>query len=161
MLQMVLSVSYFVDVAPWQEHDNFFFQNSVSKVCIQLLQVCDRNQGWNNGAGAQSYSVPFSPDRLGLTISLNINGNQIHHTFGTSGSIMNASESINLRQLCQEKLKVMFHSKECINKYRMGNQLELFVDNWLKNETRIAVDRVMKSMIYDWTEASNVEALQE
>lgn len=102
----------FVDVAPWQEHDKFFFQNSVSKVCIQLLQVCDRNQGWNNGAGAQSYSVPFSPDRLGLTISLNINGNQIHHTFGTSGSIMNASESINLRQLCQEKLKVMFHSKE-------------------------------------------------
>ena len=43
----------------------------------------------------------------------------------------------------------------------MGNQLELFVDNWLKNETRKSVDRVMKSMIYEWTEASHVEALQD
>ena len=60
--------------------------------------------------------------------------------------------------ICEEKLKVMYHSKECIN---MGNQLELFVDNWLKNETRKSVDRVMKSMIYEWTEASHVEALQD
>ena len=153
----------FVDVAPWQEHDKKIFQNSVPQVCFQLLQVCDRYQGWNKGAGGagerdQSYSVPVISDQLGPKIGLSINGDQIHHIFGTSGSIMNASESINLQQLCQENLKVMFHSKECIN---MGNQLELFVDNWLKNETRKSVDRVMKSMIYEWTEASHVEALQD
>ena len=129
---------------PWlQTEVRDELRHGPGRICTQLLQVCDKRDAWNRAENlfAVSIFLPFP----GPTLELTVNGEIIHHTFHKRQ--LNASQDIDVKTLCTTKLDVTEHSAEC---WGMAQQVELFVDTFLLNETRKAVERVAGRMIQQW-----------
>jgi|TARA_B110000091_G_C13777699_1_gene459610 hypothetical protein len=84
--------------------------------------------------------VPLYHKGVGPSLNLVVDNEHYFHHFATSITTSNASVSIGMDQICRDQ---SISEDKCMN---MAKETELFVDQYLVNETKVAVKRVMQNM---------------
>ena len=143
--ECVTSGGSFVKYLPvplWLEKEVETFKARPGKVCEQLLAVCDKRNGFDmveNKGNEHSFVVPLVKG-VGPSLNLVLDNEHYFHHFVTSITTSNASVSIGMDQICRDQ---SISEDKCMN---MATETELFVDQYLVNETKVAVKRVMQNM---------------